>query len=112
MATANWCHKSADGWLLSIHIQPGAKRSEVVGVHGEALKIRIAAPPLEGRANAALEAFIADALGIAKSKVSVVKGLQSRQKTVAVPAAVPATAAASEDAMRLTLDPSSGPSPA
>ena len=103
MATANWCHKSADGWLLSIHIQPGAKRSEVVGVHGEALKIRIAAPPLEGRANAALEA-----LGIAKSKVSVVKGLQSRQKTVAVHAA----AAASEDAMRLRLDPSSGPSPA
>ena len=98
MATANWCHKSADGWLLSIHIQPGAKRSEVVGVHGEALKI----------ANAALEAFIADALGIAKSKVSVVKGLQSRQKTVAVHAA----AAASEDAMRLRLDPSSGPSPA
>ena len=108
MATANWCHKSADGWLLSIHIQTGAKRSEVVGVHGEALKIRIAAPPLEGRANAALEAFIADALGIAKSKVSVVKGLQSRQKTVAVHAA----AAASEDEMRLTLDPSSGPSPA
>ena len=94
MATANWCHKSADGWLLSIHIQPGAKRSEVVGVHGEALKIRIAAPSRVGTR-------------MSPPKVSVVKGLQSRQKTVAVHAA-----AASEDEMRLTLDPSSGPSPA
>ena len=84
---AAWCRKSAEGWLLSIHIQPGAKRSEVTGLHGDALKIRIAAPPLEGRANAALEAFIADALGVAKSKVGVVKGLQSREKLVAVHAA-------------------------
>jgi uncharacterized protein (TIGR00251 family) len=90
-AAVGWCRKSADGWLLAIHIQPGAKRSQVAGLHGEALKIRIAAPPLEGRANAALEAFIADALGLAKSKVSVVKGLQSREKLVAVndAAAVP-----------------------
>lgn len=70
--------------MLAIHIQPGAKRSGVTGLHGDALKIRIAAAPLEGRANAALEVFIADALGIAKSKVEVVKGLQSREKLVAV----------------------------
>ena len=81
---ADWCRKSADGWLLAIHIQPGAKRSQVAGLHGDALKIRIAAPPLQGRANAALETFIAAALGITKSKVSVVKGLQSREKIVAV----------------------------
>jgi hypothetical protein len=88
---AGWCRNSADGWLLSIHIQPGAKRSEVAGLHGDALKIRIAAPPIDGRANAALEAFVAKALGIAKSRVSVVKGLQSREKLVAVndPAALP-----------------------
>lgn len=70
--------------MLAIHIQPGAKRSAVAGLHGDALKIRIAAPPIDGRANAALEAFIAEALDIAKSKVSVVKGLQSREKLVAV----------------------------
>lgn len=81
---ALWCRKNADGWLLAIHIQPGAKRSQVAGLHGDALKIRIAAPPLEGRANAALEAFIAEALGTAKSNVSVVKGMQSREKLVAV----------------------------
>lgn len=80
----DWCRKSAAGWLPAIHIQPGAKQSGVTGLHGDALKIRIAAAPLEGRANAALEGFIADALGLAKSKVSVVKGLQSRQKLVAV----------------------------
>ncbi len=81
---AGWYRDSAEGWLLTIHIQPGARRSEVAGLHGEALKIRIAAPPIDGRANAALEAFIALALGIAKSRVSVVKGLQSREKLVAV----------------------------
>jgi uncharacterized protein (TIGR00251 family) len=81
---AGWYRKTVDGWLLSIHIQPGAKRSEVAGTHGDALKIRIAAPPLEGRANAALEAFIAKALGIAKSRVAVTKGLQSREKVIAV----------------------------
>ncbi len=81
---AGWYRKTAEGWLLSIHIQPGAKRSEVAGPHGDALKIRIAAPPLEGRANAALEAFIAKALGIAKSRVAVTKGLQSREKIIAI----------------------------
>lgn len=70
--------------MLAIHIQPGAKRSEVSGLHGEALKIRIAAPPIDGRANAALETFIAEALGVARSKVTVVKGLQSRKKAVLV----------------------------
>jgi uncharacterized protein (TIGR00251 family) len=84
LAAAGWYRKSPSGWLLTIHLQPGAKRSAVAGLHGDALKIRIAAPPLEGRANAALEAFIAKALGIAKSKVVVIKGLQSREKIIAV----------------------------
>jgi uncharacterized protein (TIGR00251 family) len=44
-------------------VQPGAKRTEIAGLHGEALKIRLAAPPVEGKANAALRAFIAERLG-------------------------------------------------
>ena len=54
---------------LTLHIQPGARKTEVVGLHGDALKIRLAAPPVDGKANAALIAFIADRLGLAKSAV-------------------------------------------
>jgi len=67
-----------------VHVQPGAKRTEVAGLHGERLKIRIAAPAVDGRANAALEAFLAAALGIARAAVTVSRGERSRQKTVAI----------------------------
>lgn len=67
-----------------MHAQPGAKRSAVAGLHGDRLKIRIAAPALDGRANEALTAFIAERLGIPKNRVTVAKGAQSREKLVAV----------------------------
>ncbi|MSQ72160.1 MAG: YggU family protein [Betaproteobacteria bacterium] len=72
--------------MLSLHIQPGAKRSAVAGLHDGALKIRIAAPPVEGRANEALIAFIAAALGVTRRSVSVVRGESARRKTVLVAA--------------------------
>jgi uncharacterized protein len=81
-----WARRVADGWLLAIHVQPGATTTEVVGPHGDALKIRIAAPPVEGRANAVLEAFIARALGVPKRCVAVAKGATSQRKTVRVAA--------------------------
>jgi uncharacterized protein (TIGR00251 family) len=83
---AGWARRVPEGWLLAVHVQPGAKTTGVAGLHGEDLKIRIAAPPVEGRANAALEEFIARALGIPKRCVSVVKGGASRRKTVQVAA--------------------------
>ena len=67
-----------------MHVQPGARRSEVAGLHGDRLKIRIAAPALDGRANEALVAFIAGALGLSKARVAVVKGERSREKVLAV----------------------------
>ena len=79
-----WATRTADGWLLTIHVQPGARRTGVAGLHGDALKVRIAAPPVEGKANAALEAFVAERLGVARSRVRVVKGELSREKRVAV----------------------------
>lgn len=77
--------------MIAVHAQPGAKKSAVVGLHDQALKIRIAAPPVEGRANDALTAFVADVLGVPRRTVSIVKGESSREKLllVAVAAADP-----------------------
>lgn len=80
----DWYRKTPDGWLLTLHIQPGAKKSEVVGPHGDALKVRVASPPVDGKANEALVAFIADQLGLPKRAVQLVKGDTSRAKTVLV----------------------------
>lgn len=81
-----WARRTLQGWLLAVHAQPGAKQSEVAGLHGEALKIRVAAPPAEGRANDELVDFLADALGVPKRCVTVIKGATSRRKTVLVSA--------------------------
>ena len=67
-----------------MHVQPGARRSEIAGLHGDRLKIRIAAPALDGRANDALVAFIAGELRIPKARVAVIKGERSREKLLAV----------------------------
>lgn len=79
-----WLSADAEGVTLRLHIQPGAKNTEVVGLHGEALKIRLAAPPVDGKANACLIAFLADRLGVAKSAISLVSGEASRAKRVRV----------------------------
>lgn len=76
---------------LTLHIQPGARKTEVAGLHGDALKIRLAAPPVDGKANAALIEFVAARLGVAKSSVSLVSGQTSRRKILEVAAAPPDT---------------------
>jgi len=82
-----------------VHVQPGAKRSSVAGPHGERLKLRVAAPPSEGRANAAVIAFVAERLGVPRGQVSIVRGEHSRDKVIAVatPDCNPATLLASEE---------------
>jgi len=85
--TALWLRQGERQTTLTLHIQPGAKKTEIAGVHGDALKIRLAAPPVDGKANAALIAFVADRLGLAKSAVTVKSGHSSRRKVVEVTAA-------------------------
>jgi uncharacterized protein (TIGR00251 family) len=69
---------------LTLHIQPGAKKTEVAGLYGDALKIRLAAPPVDGKANAALLGFVAERLGLAKSAVTLKSGHTSRRKVLEV----------------------------
>ncbi len=78
-------HDHATGALtLRLHVQPGARRTEPAGVHGDRLKIRLAAPPVDGKANAELRQFIARAYGVALRDVELVAGESSRQKTLRI----------------------------
>lgn len=80
-----WYRLGADGCVtLTLHIQPGARKTELAGLHGDALKIRLAAPPVDGKANAALIDFIADRLEIARSAVRLKSGQSSRRKVLEV----------------------------
>jgi len=69
---------------IDIYVQPRASRTEIAGEHDGAIKVRLAAPPVDGAANAELVAFIAERLKIAKSNVRVVKGVTSRRKVIEV----------------------------
>ncbi|MEP6621078.1 MAG: DUF167 domain-containing protein [bacterium] len=69
---------------VNVHVQPRASRSEIVGLHGSALKVRIQAPPVDGAANAAVELLLADLLGVPRGAVTVVGGITSRAKIVAI----------------------------
>lgn len=80
----NWLQSGGQGVLLTLHIQPGAKKTEIVGPHGDALKLRLAAPPVDGKANEALIDFLARTLGIPKSRLTLVAGQTSRSKRVAI----------------------------
>ena len=79
-----WLRQGAQQVILTLHIQPGAKKTELAGEHGEALKIRLAAPPVDGRANACLLEFLASRLGLAKRQVTLVSGESSRAKRVSI----------------------------
>jgi TIGR00251 family protein len=82
---ASWHRLDADGTLvLAIHVQPGAKHTEVVGPHGDALKVRVAAPALEDRANEALIAFLAERFNVPRKKVTLLSGHKARAKRFAI----------------------------
>lgn len=79
-----WVRRDGAIWLLDLHVQPGARTTGAVGEHGGRLKLKIAAPPVDNKANAHLLAWLADRLGVPKASVTLVRGETSRQKTVAV----------------------------
>lgn len=82
---SDWLRTTGDGrFILTLHIQPGAKKTEFAGLHGDALKIRLAAPPADGKANDALIKFIAETLRLPKSAVNLISGQSSRRKVLEV----------------------------
>lgn len=75
---------TSSGVRLSLQVQPRASRTELVGLHGTRLRVRLAAPPVDGAANEALIRFLAEILQVGRGAVTITAGLSSRQKTVEV----------------------------
>ena len=74
-----------EGTLLNFHVSPGAKSTSVEGLYGEgAIKLKVAAPPVGGKANAEVERFLSKLLGVPRSDVNIIRGASSRDKTVLV----------------------------
>jgi TIGR00251 family protein len=83
-ATQPWLRQTDHEVRLTLYIQPGAKKTEVCGEHNGALKIRLAAPPVDGKANIALRRFLADVFSVPLSRVRLERGELARQKIVVV----------------------------
>ena len=79
-----WLHPNSEGFSIEVHVQPGARRSEIVGEHGGRLKLAVRAAPIEGRANAAAIELIAERLACRASAVRVAAGKASRDKRLQV----------------------------
>lgn len=79
-----WCGPVLNGIRVFVQITPNAKKSEVIGVLDDALKIKLHAQPIEGKANEALVRFLADRLGVAKSAVAITHGHTNKRKTIEI----------------------------
>ena len=79
-----WIQSISNGCRIRVHVTPRASKTEITGVHGEALAVRLQAPPVDGKANQALCSFFAEALGVSKRSVQVVSGDTSREKVLAI----------------------------
>ena len=76
--------KAPGGVRIQLLVQPRASRTEALGLHGEALKIRVAAPPVDGAANEAIVRFFADRLGVPRRQVRLTSGASGRRKVVEI----------------------------
>ncbi|QQR85987.1 MAG: YggU family protein [Flavobacteriales bacterium] len=79
-----WLEEKTGHLVLTLHVQPGARRTEVVGTHGQALKIKLAAPPVDGKANDELLRYLAAAFGVPLRNVALLSGATGRSKRVRV----------------------------
>ena len=75
---------SGTGIVLLLHVQPGAARTELAGRHGDAMKLRVHAPPVDGAANDEVEAFLAKQLQVPRSAIRLVSGASSRRKRIEI----------------------------
>ncbi len=79
-----WIQETADGVVFKIIVQPRGSKNEIIGLQGDALKIRLTAPPVEGAANKMCVEFLAKTLKVRKSDVEIIRGQASRSKKLLV----------------------------
>ncbi|MES3020023.1 MAG: DUF167 domain-containing protein [Pseudomonadota bacterium] len=84
--TRPWCSATPRGVRLAVQITPNAKKTEVVGVHDDVLKLKLQAQPIEGKANEALVRFLAEALALPRSAISITHGHTNKRKLIEVAA--------------------------
>lgn len=86
--TSNW-HRydpARQRLILTLHVQPGARKSGVVGLHGDALKVKVTAQAADNKANAAVIALLSEALGVRGSAITIRQGATARRKVVEITA--------------------------
>lgn len=76
--------QTAEGVIISLYVQPQAAKSEIIGTYNGALKMKIKAPPVDGKANAEIIRYLSEKLGLAKNKIEILKGDKSKNKKVLV----------------------------
>lgn len=79
-----WYKRENDTVIANVYVQPSAKRTEIVGFYGDALKVRLASLPIDGRANDALLNFVAQLFDVPRRQVALIRGDKSRHKRVAI----------------------------
>jgi hypothetical protein len=85
MSDPRWRIRQTDSGLeVALHVQPRARRDEIVGVHNGALKLKVSAPPVDDAANRAVIEFFAALLDVPKTRLQIVAGLKSREKTLRI----------------------------
>ena len=97
--SATWLQRSAKNpalLQLTVHVQPGAKTTSCAGIHGDALKIRLQAPPVDGKANQALIAWLSKTLGCPQSAIELIRGQTNRRKTLNIDAGTKANSVAAQ----------------
>lgn len=85
-----WLETGEEGVVIAVHACPRASRTAVQGLHGEALKIRLQSPPVDGRANEALIDFLSDTLDVPRRDIVILSGAADRRKRLAVRGVTPA----------------------
>lgn len=80
----DYVQDTGDGCALRVKVHPGAKKDAVTGVLGECLKIALSAPPVDGKANGALIAFVAESIGLPKTRIALIRGMTNRSKVLRI----------------------------
>jgi len=84
LTTANWYRWDGDSLLLDVLVSPRASRNQVAGIQDGRLKLRVTGAPVEGKANAAVAAYLAKEFGVSRSHVALISGSRGRKKRLAV----------------------------